>query len=121
MMTEFMIAVVIFILFLVWFRIDVKKRRWGTERIGSLASSVLFLDYSINPNVPQQYGPDKPMYKNIVADAVNMNTNKTLADIDFTFVNQDNSRESKSFTFALKDSDISTCPVVLDDSLCINV
>jgi len=121
MVTEFMIAVVIFILFIVWFRMDAKKRRWGTARIGSLSSSVLSLDYSINPNVPQQYGPDKPMYKNIFADTVNMNTSKTSADIDFIFVNQDNSQESKSFTFTLKDSDISTCPVVLDDSLCINV
>lgn len=123
MTTEFMIAVVIFILFLVWFRMDVKKRRWSTERIGSLASSILSLNYSINPNMPQQYGPDRPMYKNIFANAVTMNASRTSADINFTFVNQKNGQESKSFTFTLKDSDIDNCPFVGSDetSLCINV
>lgn len=112
-------AISIILIFIVWFYMDTKEKRWSDERIGNLASSVLMYDTEVNIRIPRDDGMIQPTYKMILPQITNINHDKTLANIQFMFIDQENNKTYQWYTFTLKDHDISYCSFT--DSRCVEV
>ena len=123
MKSEFIVALVILIMFLIWFYIDTHNKRWSERRIGSMASNLLMLDKNINPDVSQISGSNKTVYKNILAETVTINNEKTSATIVFNFIRQNNSSRLLSYTFDLKNANIEECVILSpnETNLCLTL
>ncbi len=104
MANEFYIATVIFIIFIVMFFIYAWKKRWGEERIGTLASGNIFKDQNINPIISWQ-GKKRPAYNSITPERVVLNNDKTVASITFKFTHQNMSQSYYTYQFELRDID----------------
>jgi len=113
MLNELIVAIIIFIIFIVGFIIDARNRRWGDDRIGSLAGTIMINNNLINPSDDKGIGK----FQAINSKKVTMLSDET-ADICFEFIDQNGIYTYDTYNFKLVDWHVQKCS---PSDLCVAV
>ncbi len=117
MKTELYTAVTIFIIFIIIFYAYAVQKRWGPERIGTMASENIFKDGNINPLIQIQ-GKNRPTYNSITPTNTIVDKENLKAYVTFLFTHQNATSSTHTYTFDLRDWDTD---LSCFDTFCISV